>query len=957
MVPYTPHQARYFAEQITLHRSESSIEGLASAMSGVKVDMKPHQVEAALFALKSPLSSGALLADEVGLGKTIEAGLVMAQYWSERRRHILLIMPASLRMQWRTELSEKFFIDSVIIDAKVFNRQRKAGILNPFDVEDKAVICTFEFAAGKETEIRQVPWDLVVIDEAHKLRNVYQKSNVRGNVLKDALRGRRKLLLTATPLQNSLMELYGLTSIIDEHIFGDSKTFKAMYAKSANSEITYRNLRARLQDVCKRTLRRNVAEYVNYTSRRSILQRYEPTPDEQTLYDNITDYLQTDKLYALPSGQRALITMVLRKLLASSSRAICGTLESLIKRLEGMVNGLNPELDMDDFDSFSEYEDDDEGADDSVLDNGLREEKDAITAEINRLRSYADLAKRITNNSKGDKLLVALEEGFATIPTLGGQRKAVIFTESRRTQDYLYQLLSTHGYDGRIVFLNGVNDDPASREIYARWINRHKTDGLISGAKDADLKAAIVEAFRDEASILIGTEAASEGINLQFCSIVVNFDLPWNPQRIEQRIGRCHRYGQKNDVVVINFLNDKNAADKRVYDLLSQKFKLFDGVFGSSDEILGSVESGVDFEKRIARIYQECRYQEDIQREFDKLQEELAEPISKKMRATRQSILDNFDENISSRLTKCEGNTVASLDRFSQWMYYFFLIHEKGRAVGLSKGRLRLTDETGQVMTYNLDWRSAEKNGDYFLRREDSFFHKWLEDEMNAPQLDSVAIRFDYTHETERHADFFRNNCGLKGLLSVDKVIYAGTDGIGSQERLVFTYDTENETDGKLDDDLINTMLELSGVRVDGVCVSESEEFIRKRDELLDASKKKIAEENNAHYLEQCRKLNAYFEDLRTEMEQAVTDVRNQITQKQQALDMLNPADMTLDELLKKQGEISRLQSKWQKMQENLFKQLDMLQNQNKREQEKIRRQLEGRMTTQHIMTIAFEIV
>ena len=228
---------------------------------------------------------------------------------------------------------------------------------------------------------------------------------------------------------------------------------------------------------------------------------------------------------------------------------------------------------------------------------------------------------------------------------------------------------------------------------------------------------------------------------------------------------------------------------------------------------------------------------------------------------------------------------------------------------------------------------------------------------MNAPQLDSVAIRFDYTHETERHADFFRNNCGLKGLLSVDKVIYAGTDGIGSQERLVFTYDTENETDGKLDDDLINTMLELSGVRVDGVCVSESEEFIRKRDELLDASKKKIAEENNAHYLEQCRKLNAYFEDLRTEMEQAVTDVRNQITQKQQALDMLNPADMTLDELLKKQGEISRLQSKWQKMQENLFKQLDMLQNQNKREQEKIRRQLEGRMTTQHIMTIAFEIV
>lgn len=121
------------------------------------------------------------------------------------------------------------------------------------------------------------------------------------------------------------------------------------------------------------------------------------------------------------------------------------------------------------------------------------------------------------------------------------------------------------------------------------------------------MKSAVVEEFRNHACILIGTEAAAEGINLQFCSLVVNYDLPWNPQRIEQRIGRCHRYGQKNDVVVINFLNRKNAADRRVYELLSQKFRLFEGVFGSSDDVLGSIESGVDFEKRIASIYQTCK--------------------------------------------------------------------------------------------------------------------------------------------------------------------------------------------------------------------------------------------------------------------------------------------------------------------------------------------------------------
>ena len=208
MENYTPHQARYFAEQIKLKRSESTIDGLASAMSGVKVDLNPHQVDAALFAMKSPLSNGALLADEVGLGKTIEGGLVLAQYWSERKRHILLIVPASLRMQWRAELSDKFYIDSLIMEASTFNKAKKDGKGNPFDVTDKVIICSYNFAARKDAELRSVPWDLVIMDEAHKLRNVYKPNNVTGNRLKNALAGaRKKLLLTATPLQNNLLEL------------------------------------------------------------------------------------------------------------------------------------------------------------------------------------------------------------------------------------------------------------------------------------------------------------------------------------------------------------------------------------------------------------------------------------------------------------------------------------------------------------------------------------------------------------------------------------------------------------------------------------------------------------------------------------------------------------------------------------------------------------------------------
>ena len=161
---------------------------------------------------------------------------------------------------------------------------------------------------------------------------------------------------------------------------------------------------------------------------------------------------------------------------------------------------------------------------------------------------------------------------------------------------------------------------------------------------------ACVDYFKNNVSILLATEAAAEGINLQFCSLVVNYDLPWNPQRIEQRIGRCHRYGQKYDVVVVNFLNKKNAADQRVYQILAGKFRLFDGVFGTSDEVLGNIESGIEFEKRIVQIYQTCRTEAEIQACFDALQQEMEAQIDEKINLTRQKLLENFDEEVIEKL-------------------------------------------------------------------------------------------------------------------------------------------------------------------------------------------------------------------------------------------------------------------------------------------------------------------
>lgn len=943
MASFTPYQARYFAEQLALKRPQSSVEGLASAMSGSKVDLNPHQVDAALFALKSPLSSGALLADEVGLGKTIEAGLVLAQFWAERKRKILLIVPASLRMQWRQELSDKFFIDSVLMESGPFNKAKRVGKVNPFDVDDAVVICSYNFAARKDSEIRTIPWDLVIMDEAHRLRNVYKPSNVIGAKLKGALAGRKKLLLTATPLQNNLMELYGLASIIDEHVFGDAKTFREMYVAATNEDVRNINLKSRLETICHRTLRKQVTEYIRYTNRHAILEEYSPSSAEEQLYNCISDYLQTDRLHALPSGQRTLMTMILRKLLASSSFAISGTLSSLIARLEGMLEGVDCDVDLSDFDALDEVMDSDLDDADNRCDS--QQEYAEIQHELGLLREYEKLAKSITKNAKGDNLLFALDKGFKKIEELGGQRKAVIFTESRRTQEYLLRLLSDNGYEGQIVFLNGSNNDDVSKRIYGEWKKRHADDGEISGSKQADMKAAVVEEFRDRASILIGTEAAAEGINLQFCSLIVNYDLPWNPQRIEQRIGRCHRYGQKNDVVVINFLNKKNAADVRVYELLSEKFNLFEGVFGSSDEVIGSIESGVDFEKRIAAIYQKCKTSEEIQQEFDALQSELADNIDAKMVEARHSILENFDEEVALRLKDCQDCTVASLAHFSQWTLFFLLAHGAERVEPFDKWRFRFPDDP-QRRVFSLQWRDAEDDGCVFFRRDNPTYLRWIE-EAKSEELPFATVRFQYG-ASGRRISYLDDHPGIRGRISIDRLSYSG---IGEEEHLVVTALTdEGET---LDDSLVDILFELPATtRVSDAVVGVDLDALR--EERVEQQRQAIELANKKYYLDECAKLDAYSEDLKDGLQRDLKDLKKAITEKSR--DLNRSVDQPLDEVVKMRGELNQMKKRLNMMRRELFAREDEIDARNDELQSEIRERLRGDNQLERIMTIAFEV-
>lgn len=709
----TPYQAKYYAHMLTSRSVGDRLESLSQSLLSAAVDINPHQVEAALFAFRSPLSKGVVLADEVGLGKTIEAGLVIGQYWASGKRKIIVVCPAALRKQWSAELTDKFGLPNIIVDSRNY-RQVGFGKRN-------IVVCSYNFVARYKVDILRQGFELAVVDEAHKLRNVYRNSAKTAIAVRDALDGTKKLLLTATPFQNSLMELYGLVSIINPQLFGSEKSFRATYGKG--DELS--ELRRRIAPLFTRTLRRDVREYINYTNRHALTQKFSATDVEQQLYSELSDFLRRDDIYSVPAQQRRLTTMIIRKILASSTYALVFTLTHIRQRLQRMLTSLhyeqfNPEELVDIEAGENELYENDEVLEEDVVDDNDEVNPTRLKSEIALIDRFIDMAKRIDHDSKSDALLKALTKAFKQQAEEGAARKAIIFTESTRTQAYLVQFLEAHGYAGKIVTFNGRASDPQTSDIYNHWCRRHPD--RVSGVKTADRRAAVVDYFEHQADIMIATEAAAEGLNLQFCSLVVNYDLPWNPQRIEQRIGRCHRYGQKHDVVVVNFINTRNFADVRVFNLLSDKFHLFDDVFGASDEVLGRVDS-LDIESRIYEIYQQCRTEEEIKTAFNRLQNDMQAEIDERMDTVRHEVLEHFDIDVQEHLRMTHDSTGLFLNRYEHlfWELTKYVLHNDAdfddehhtftlhhQVEGSPVGLYRLFSQQGDGIAYRLSHPLAQ---------------------------------------------------------------------------------------------------------------------------------------------------------------------------------------------------------------------------------------------------------
>lgn len=635
-----------------------------SCLLNTNIEVNPHQINAFCAAIQALKTGGIVLADEVGLGKTIEAGLTLKYVLNSGAKRVLIVLPATLRKQWEVELEEKFNIQATILDRYTVESNLSFW-KSSLEKRDKIriIITSYDYSSKLMQRLPNIKWDFIIIDEAHNLRNVFHGTK-RAKRLYEFTKGIPKILLTATPLQNSLSDLHGLISYIDPRILGSEKVFNKKFIEDQD----YAELKRELVPVLYRTLRRDVRKYIDFKNRECRTIDFALSPDEVELYMMVNSFLKKEVLRSIPTANKGLIVMVIRKLLASSSYALIETFEILKNRLQRLYEGTSSLNAQEGFDLFWDFVEDeiDESAFDEIDDENILFQKHQIQVEMSEIDAIINMASRIKNNAKIKALKTAIHTAFEYQEKQSIPKKIVVFTESKRTQQYIAEELSKDGFDEDDVLLfNGDFNDVRTKEIYRAW--QVKNFGKRNYGRSVEYKHAIVDYFKEQSKILIVTDAGSEGLNLQFCNIVINYDLPWNPQKIEQRIGRCHRYGQKNNVVAINLLNTTNEADRCIYEILSKKFELFDGVFGASDIALGTLESGSSFEKTIFDIYQKCGTKTEFKKAFDRLDKRIDAKRNKKV-LQLQSILmtaSDIDKNVS--LEKTNNDIKQYLKQVDFW--------------------------------------------------------------------------------------------------------------------------------------------------------------------------------------------------------------------------------------------------------------------------------------------------
>ncbi|WP_250278595.1 DEAD/DEAH box helicase [[Clostridium] colinum] len=548
----------YEISEIRKLTNSKGYDRLIPAFSSSIMKVYPHQIAETIFALDSK-EKGLILGNEAGLGKTFTSMIFISQNYIEGKK-ILIVTPISLIGQWSEIMN-----NNLTLDYKVLNGEEKATE-NIFD--DRVILTTYEYLNNKFGLLKQASFDIVIFDEAQRLGSFYNNKNKYISSLRESIKNSFKLLLTPLPFEINILKLYGIIKFIDDNAFWgmDKDTFFKRYYKK---EEKYKELLEEVNKYCFRTLKAQVKHYVKIPNRIIKMVKYNFTKKEEKLYKMIEIYLKLENKKIFPKMELYDLTLMFTKNLSSSVNSFSNMLENIIKRAENI-------------------EDCDE--------------------ELNQLKLMLEFSNSIKSSEKTKQLELILKKGFNNLKSVGANKKAIIFTESKATQNYLYNILNSKY---KVLVFNGDNS--------------------------RDYK--IIDKFKREYEILIATDIASEGFNLDFCCFVINYDLPYNVLKLEQRISRCHRKGQAFDVLVVNFFNVNNFYDVRLLELIKKRLKQFNDIMGMTDTIIDFCE---DMDIKL-------RSKEEIEEQYNNILEENKEENIKLLDNTETIVKYIFNKEIEER--------------------------------------------------------------------------------------------------------------------------------------------------------------------------------------------------------------------------------------------------------------------------------------------------------------------
>lgn len=567
----SPFHAYYQARQLAqLPEDEQLIPVYASS----DIQIYPFQLAAAHFALRSPYQKGVVLCDEAGLGKSHEAMLVITQKWLEGCSRILLVIPnADLLHQWVELLEQHYTVPYVVLTHRDHWQQNTSPDTPNAFIQDALIITTYDFAADHEEAAKVVSWDLTVFEEANALSPVYQEDNKQAKALKRIAGDSFKLLLTGTPIEKNIMDLYGLIWFIDETVLPSEREFLTRYLRRPEN---YPELSGLVSPYCFRTLRSQAKRYAKVPERVLMTVEYAPSSQERNLYELLYTYINQPEKKAFPEMNQYDLALRLLGLLGSSTAAVLQTIKGVIKRLQGMEDAQE---------------------------------------ELAQWQEMQAVAESIPQDAKAVELLAVLKQGFSLMKKTGAKRKAVIFTESVETQKMLQRLLSPH---------------------YT----------ALSYHGSADYS--VIRRFQEEGEVLLSTDNGAKGFHLADSAFVIHYDLLYNTLKMEQRIDRCHRLGQENDVLSVAFIDKNNFADVRKLELVNKRMLVTDGVFGITDDVLGGFTD--DVTSAFPVIAQRLRSKAQVERDFQATLDTYEEGNRQTVSAAENVLFTTFTRELADKV-------------------------------------------------------------------------------------------------------------------------------------------------------------------------------------------------------------------------------------------------------------------------------------------------------------------